>query len=157
MATDRRAVAGGQAGGARLPWLPLFIITFLLVLPALFAPWLTSHDPLRGVLGDRLMPPFWMDGGSTEYLLGTDKQGRDVLTRIVYGSRISLIVSAAAITIGTVVGCTMGLLAGFYGGNIDRVVSWLIDTFLSLPVVLLALVIVSAIGPASSPSSRSSR
>lgn len=132
---------------ARLPWVPLFIIVFLLVLPALVAPWITSHDPLRGVLGDRLMPPFWMDGGSTEYLLGTDKQGRDVLTRIVYGSRISLIVSAAAIIIGTVVGCTMGLLAGFYGGKIDRVVSWLIDTFLSLPVVLLALVIVAAIGP----------
>jgi len=133
--------------GGRLPWLPLFIIVFLLVLPALFAPWLTSHDPLRGVLADRLKPPFWMEGGSTDYLLGTDKQGRDVFTRILYGARISLMVSMAAIVIGTVVGCTMGLLAGFYGGIVDRIVSWLIDTFLSLPVVLLALVIVSAIGP----------
>jgi len=133
--------------GSRLPWVPLFIIVFVLILPAILAPWLTPHDPLRGELGDRLIPPVWMSGGDSEFLLGTDKQGRDVLTRILYGARISLIVSAVAIVIGTVVGSTLGLLAGFYGGIIDRVVSWLVDTFLSLPVVLLALVIVSAIGP----------
>ena len=137
----------GQRSRSRAPWVPLFIIVFLLILPAIFAPWLTSHDPLRGALGDRLLPPVWMDGGSSEYLLGTDKQGRDVLTRILFGARISLIVSTAAIVIGTVVGSTLGLLAGYFGGFLDRVVSWLVDTFLSLPVVLLALVIVAAIGP----------
>lgn len=132
---------------SRVPWLPLLIILFVLVIPALLAPWLTPHDPLRGDLAVRMMPPFWLEGGSVEFPLGTDKQGRDMLTRIAYGARISLIVSSAAILIGAVVGCTLGLLAGYFGGTIDRVVSWLIDSFLSLPVVLLALVIVAAIGP----------
>lgn len=136
-----------RARRSRLPWFSLFIIVFLLVLPALLAPWLSPHDPLRGDLVDRLKPPMWLPGGEAEFVLGTDKQGRDVLTRILYGARISLLVSSAAIVIGTVVGSTLGLVAGYYGGVIDRVVSWLVDTFLSLPVVLLALVIVSAIGP----------
>lgn len=131
----------------RPPWIPIFIVLFVLVLPALLADLITVHDPLRGALGDRLTPPAWMEGGSTEYLLGTDKQGRDILTRIIYGARISLTVSTLTIMIGAVIGSTLGLLAGYFGGWIDRLVSWLIDTFLSLPHVLLALVIVAAIGP----------
>jgi len=148
----------GQAVGAprrrswerrsnRVPWFSIFIVLFVLVLPALFADLITFHDPLRGNLADRLTPPFWMEGGSWTYPLGTDKQGRDILTRIIYGARISLTVSSVTILIGAVVGSTLGLLAGFFGGWIDRFVSWLIDTFLSLPNVLLALVIVAAIGP----------
>jgi len=131
----------------RVPWISIFIVLFVLVLPAIFADLITSHDPLRGVLGDRLAPPFWMEGGSWTYPLGADKQGRDILTRIIYGARISLTVSGLTIVIGAVVGSTLGLLAGYFGGWIDRFVSWLIDTFLSLPHVLLALVIVAAIGP----------
>jgi peptide/nickel transport system permease protein len=131
----------------RPPWLSIFIVLFVLVLPALLANLITVHDPLRGVLGDRLTPPAWMEGGSTTYLLGTDKQGRDILTRIIFGARISLTVSTLTILIGAVVGSTLGLLAGYFGGWIDRMVSWMIDTFLSLPHVLLALVIVAAIGP----------
>jgi peptide/nickel transport system permease protein len=131
----------------RPPWLSIFIVLFVLVLPALLANLITVHDPLRGVLGDRLTPPAWMEGGSTTYLLGTDKQGRDILTRIIFGARISLTVSTLTILIGAVVGSTLGLLAGYFGGWIDRLVSWMIDTFLSLPHVLLALVIVAAIGP----------
>jgi peptide/nickel transport system permease protein len=131
----------------RPPWLSIFIVLFVLVLPALLADLITVHDPLRGVLGDRLTPPVWLEGGSTTYLLGTDKQGRDILTRIIFGARISLTVSTLTILIGAVVGSTLGLLAGYFGGWIDRIVSWMIDTFLSLPHVLLALVIVAAIGP----------
>ncbi len=131
----------------RLPWVSIFIVVVVLILPALFADLITSHDPLRGVLADRLIPPAWSDGGSLTYPLGTDKQGRDILTRMIYGARISLTVSSLTILIGAVVGSTLGLLAGYYGGWIDRTVSWLIDTFLSLPHVLLALVIVAAIGP----------
>lgn len=131
----------------RVPWISIGIILFVLVLPALLADVITVHDPLRGVLGDRLTPPFWMDEGSWTYPLGTDKQGRDILTRIVFGARISLTVSSLTIFIGATVGSTLGLLAGYFGGWIDRFVSWLIDTFLSLPHVLLALVIVAAIGP----------
>ncbi|HEY4607477.1 MAG TPA: ABC transporter permease [Acidimicrobiia bacterium] len=131
----------------RIPWLPISIVVLILILPALFADLLTVHDPLRGTLGDRLIPPGWMEGGSWTYPLGTDKQGRDIMTRIIYGARISLTVSSLTILIGAVVGSTLGLLAGYFGGWIDRMVSWLIDTFLSLPHVLLALVIVAAIGP----------
>lgn len=131
----------------RWPWIPASIILVVLVIPALFADVLTVHDPLRGDLAERMRPPAWLDGGSWTYPLGTDKQGRDMLTRIIYGSRISMVVSTAAILIGAVVGGTLGLLAGYFGGVLDRCVSWLVDTFLSLPIVLLALVIVAAIGP----------
>jgi len=131
----------------RTPWVSILIIAVVLVLPALLADVITVHDPLRGVLSDRLIPPAWEDGGSWTYPLGTDKQGRDILTRMIYGARISLSVSTLTILIGAVVGSTLGLLAGYFGGWIDRIVSWLIDTFLSLPNVLLALVIVAAIGP----------
>lgn len=131
----------------RFPWLPVIIIAVVLVLPALLAPWISPHDPMRGNLADRMLPPAWLDGGSWSYPLGTDKQGRDVLTRVIHGARISLVVSSSAILIGTVLGSALGLLAGFFGGLVDKVVSWLIDTFLSLPVMLLALVVVAAVGP----------
>ncbi|MCQ3803765.1 MAG: ABC transporter permease [bacterium] len=131
----------------KVPWIPICIIVFLLLLPALLADVITVHDPLRGVLADRLTPPAWIEGGSWTYPLGTDKLGRDILTRIIYGARISLTVASLTILVGASVGTTLGLMAGYFGGWIDRVVSWLIDTFLSLPIVLLALVIVAAIGP----------
>lgn len=131
----------------RLPWLPIAIVLLVLVLPALLADVLSPHDPLRGELIDRVRPPAWLDGGSWTYPLGTDKQGRDILTRILFGARISLIVSSLTILIGAVVGSTLGLVAGYFGGIPDRIISWLIDTFQSLPIVLLALVVVAAIGP----------
>jgi peptide/nickel transport system permease protein len=131
----------------RVPWISISIIVFLLLLPAIFADLITTHDPLRGTLADRLIPPAWIEGGTWSYPLGTDKQGRDMLTRLIYGARISLAVSTITIFIGLVIGSILGLLAGYFGGWTDRVVSWLIDTFFSLPGVLLALVIVAAIGP----------
>ena len=152
---ERDALAGGwrrrlpwfRTSADRVPWIPILIIVFLLILPALLADVITVHDPLRGVLGDRLTPPAWLEGGSWDYPLGTDKQGRDLLTRIIYGARISLAVASLTILVGASIGTTLGLLAGYFGGWIDRVISWLIDTFLSLPIVLLALVIVAVIGP----------
>ena len=151
-ADPRVAAEGGRLWRWRrrqrgVPWVSLAIVAFVLILPALLADLITTHDPLRGNLGDRLTPPAWAEEGSWTYPLGTDKQGRDVLTRIVYGARISLAVSTVTILIGAFVGSALGLMAGYFGGWIDRVVSWLIDTFLSLPHVLLALVIVAAIGP----------
>jgi peptide/nickel transport system permease protein len=143
----RRRIWRPRRRPGRLPWVSIFIVAVVLVLPAIFADLITVHDPLRGVLSDRLIPPAWAEGGSGTYPLGTDKQGRDILTRMIYGARISLSVSTLTILIGAVVGSTLGLLAGYFGGWIDRMVSWLIDTFLSLPHVLLALVIVAAIGP----------
>ncbi|HKX76761.1 MAG TPA: ABC transporter permease [Acidimicrobiia bacterium] len=131
----------------RIPWMSITIILVVLVLPALLADLITVHDPLRGVLADRLTPPAWQEGGTWTYPLGTDKQGRDVLTRMIYGARISLTVSSITILIGAFIGSSLGLIAGYFGGWADRIVSWLIDSFLSLPHVLLALVIVAAIGP----------
>ncbi len=131
----------------RYPWLPALIVVGLLIIPAVFADFLTPHDPLRGVLGDRLRPPFWLDGGSFEYPLGTDKQGRDVMTRLMFGARISLLVGTVTVLFGAILGSALGMLAGYLGGVVDKIVSWLIDTFLSLPIVLLALVVVAAIGP----------
>jgi len=131
----------------RIPWISISTIVVLLILPAIFADVITVHDPLRGILADRLTPPMWLDGGSSTYPLGTDKQGRDILTRIIYGARISLTVSIVTIFIGVVIGSTLGLMAGYLGGWVDRIISWLIDTFFSLPYILLALVIVAAIGP----------
>jgi peptide/nickel transport system permease protein len=146
----RRAASGVRRFRRRMkrfPWLPMLIVVGLLIVPAILADFLTPHDPLRGVLGDRLRPPFWLEGGSTEYLLGTDKLGRDMLTRLMYGARISLVVGTITVLFGALIGSTLGMLAGYLGGVTDKVVSWLIDTFLSLPYVLLALVIVAAIGP----------
>ncbi len=131
----------------RYPWLPLLIVVGLLIVPAIFADFLTPHDPLRGILGDRLKPPVWLEGGTSKYLLGTDKLGRDMLTRLMYGARISLVVGSITVFVGALIGGTLGMLAGYLGGMVDKVVTWLIDTFLSLPIVLLALVIVAAIGP----------
>ncbi|MDP9145546.1 MAG: ABC transporter permease [Actinomycetota bacterium] len=145
--TKRRSPWRWSRRSNHLPWVSIFIVVVVLILPALFAGLITTHDPLRGELADRLIPPAWAEGGSLTYPLGTDKQGRDILTRMIYGARISLTVSSLTILIGAVVGSTLGLLAGYFGGWIDRIVSWLIDTFLSLPHVLLALVIVAAIGP----------
>ena len=142
-----RGLVRFRRGMKRYPWLPVLIVVGLLIVPAIFADFLTPHDPLRGVLGDRLRPPFWLEGGSSEYPLGTDKLGRDMLTRLMYGARISLVVGTITVFVGAVIGSTLGMLAGYLGGVVDKVVTWLIDTFLSLPIVLLALVIVAAIGP----------
>jgi peptide/nickel transport system permease protein len=131
----------------RFPFLPLIILLGLLVIPALFANLLTHHNPLRGDLAKRLLPGFWDSKGSWEFPLGTDKQGRDILTRVIFGARISLAVAASAIGIGVTVGTTLGLLAGYFGKRVDQVISFFVDTILSLPFLLLALVVVAAVGP----------
>jgi peptide/nickel transport system permease protein len=123
------------------------ILVVFLIVPAIFADVISPHDPLRGQLADRLQPPAWLDGGSWTYPLGTDRQGRDILTRIIYGARISLTVSMIAVVAGAFLGSFLGLVAGYFGGLLDAVISWLIDTFLSIPGILLALVIVAIIGP----------
>jgi peptide/nickel transport system permease protein len=131
----------------RFPWIPLIILLGLLVIPALFADLLTHHNPLRGDLSKRLLPGVWDSKGSWEFPLGTDKQGRDILTRIIFGARVSLTVCVSAIGIGLFMGTTLGLLAGYFGRRVDQVISFLVDTTLSLPFLLLALVVVAAVGP----------
>ena len=131
----------------RYPLVPLFILTFLLVMPALLAPQVAPYDPLKGSLAKRLKPPVWQDGGTADHLLGTDKLGRDIVSRIVYGARVSLAVSVVAIFVGGIIGTSLGLISGYFGGRVDAVLMRLVDISLSLPTILLALVLVAAVGP----------
>jgi len=133
--------------GRRVPWLPAALLLLILVIPAIFAGQISQHDPMKGNLRDQLIPPVWQSGGTWTYPLGTDDQGRDILSRIIYGARISLTVSMTAVFIAATLGTSLGLISGYFGGWIDQVVSFLVDTFLSLPMVLLALTIVAARGP----------
>jgi peptide/nickel transport system permease protein len=125
----------------------LGILLFLLIIPAIFAPWVAPHDPFMGTLSHRLTPPVWQDGGTAEHILGTDKLGRDMLSRIIYGARVSLTVSLIAIFVGGIIGTVLGLISGYYGGRTDSVIMRLVDISLSLPTILLALVLVAAVGP----------
>ena len=141
----------------RYPIFPVAILLFVLVLPAIFANWIAPHDPVQGSLSERLVPPFWVQaegegiyatpGGSTKFILGTDKQGRDILTRIVYGARISLTVAAISIFLAGLIGTTLGLIAGYFGGNIDHIVMRAVDICLSMPAILFALVLAVVLGP----------
>jgi len=112
-----------------------------------FAPLVAPYDPFAGSLGARLVPPFWQDGGTTEHLLGTDKLGRDMLSRVIYGARVSITVSLIAIIVGGSIGTLLGLISGYFGGRTDSVVMRLVDISLSLPTILLALVLSAALGP----------
>ena len=131
----------------RFPGVSLFILIFLLVLPGIFAPQLAPHNPLRGSLSARLKPPMWVAGGSITHPLGTDKVGRDILSRIIYGARVSLSVSIVAIVVSGAIGVTFGLIAGYFGGKIDALVMRLVDISLGLPTILIALVFVAVVGP----------
>lgn len=130
----------------KFPAIPLFILFFLLVLPGLFAPFMAPHNPIKGSLRARLKPPVWVQGGTITHPLGTDKVGRDILSRIVYGARISLAVSVVAILVSGAIGTALGLIAGYFGGRLDALIMRLVDISLGLPVILLALVFVAAMG-----------
>ena len=174
----------------RWPVFPVGILA-IVVIAAIGAPWIAPHNPERGVIRDRLLPPFWASetianklvvarvemedrgrlitltdaleldpsaslggsvdvvirpGGSTKYLLGTDQVGRDMFSRLIYGARISLIVGLVTLAVGGSVGVALGLIAGLYGGWVDELIMRLVDVLLSLPVVLVALVFVVALG-----------
>ncbi|HWO89747.1 MAG TPA: ABC transporter permease [Gemmatimonadales bacterium] len=140
-------IIDGWQKAKRYPLIPLGILLFLLVIPAIFAPWVAPHEPFQGTLSNRLTPPFWQEGGSMEHILGTDKLGRDMLSRIIYGARVSLTVSLIAIFVGGIIGTVLGLISGYFGGRTDAVIMRLVDISLSLPTILLALVLVAAVGP----------
>jgi len=123
------------------------VLCVLLVAIAVFAPWLAPHDPLSGNLSERLMPPSWQEGGSLSYLLGTDTLGRDIFSRLLYGTRISLSVCLLSIAIAGIVGSTLGIVAGFLGGWVETIIMRLVDIAVSLPVILLALLFGVLFGP----------
>jgi peptide/nickel transport system permease protein len=142
-----RRAAGIYRRAQRYPLVPLCLLLFLLVIPALLAPLVAPHDPIEGHLSERLAPPAWLAGGSWDYVLGTDKQGRDILSRIIYGARISLSVSLVSIALAGSFGTMLGLAAAYSGGWLDAVVMRFVDAFLALPLVLVALVAVAVFGP----------
>jgi len=131
--------------GREWPVLPLAIL-FVLVVCGVFAPLIAPHGPTDADLRARNAPPAWHEGGSTRYLLGADQQGRDVLSRTIFGARVSLIIAAVALLIGGAVGITLGMLAGYSGGWIDEVIMRVIDLKLAIPLILIALVIVIVVG-----------
>lgn len=188
--TAKEKAAGIYKKIKRLPLIPVFLLS-LVVIAGVFAPILAPHDPEKGDLRDRNIPPAWSGGeknvkivvermsinerttsvtlsdalkvnpnvqigdelevfirpeGSTKFLLGTDHLGRDVLSRVIYGARISLIVSIVTLAVGGSIGVTMGLAAGWYGGIVDEVLMRLVDIKLAIPLILIALVLVITLG-----------
>lgn len=203
--TPRLWLALGEV--RRYPIIPMFIILFVLMIPAAFAELIAPHSPTAGNLKERLLPPVWVGeqtlvktvveritgpdrasqitlnqvntqvqigrarligadgadlgrevvvgdrveivtkpGGKGTFLLGTDKLGRDILSRIIYGSRVSIIVASIAIFVAGIVGTALGVTAGYFGGWVDAVIMRLVDISLSIPIILMALVLVSALG-----------
>ncbi len=120
------------------------VIAFVCLFCAIFAGWVAPHNPFDLAtleLGDSRLPPAWSEGGTSRYLLGTDDQGRDILSALMYGARISLFVGLASVMVSMLVGVSMGLLSGFAGGRIDAFIMRVCDVMLSFPSILIALLI----------------
>jgi len=113
---------------------------------AIFAPVLAPHDPLGQDLANRYIPPVWDAKGSWEHPFGTDKFGRDYLSRIMYGARISLLIGFVVMLISGVIGTAMGIAAGYFGGRVDMIITFFITTRLAMPVVLIALAVIAIVG-----------
>ncbi|QOK28858.1 ABC transporter permease [Cytobacillus oceanisediminis] len=124
-----------------------FLIVSLVIFVAIFADVLAPHDPASNNLGDMLKPPVWLDGGSQNYILGTDNLGRDILSRIIYGSRVSLLVGVFSVILAGFIGIIIGLISGYYGGVIDNLLMRIVDSFLAIPSILFILVVLAVFDP----------
>jgi peptide/nickel transport system permease protein len=143
---DAEARPRSRPHGRRLPVVSIGIIG-VFVLMALLAPLLSPADPYEQTLRLRFRPPVWEESGSWAHPLGTDRLGRDMLSRIVWGSRISLAVGALAVLLASTVGAAVGLTAGYYGGRVDATLMRITDATLSFPTILLALILAVTVGP----------
>ena len=132
----------------RLNWVVVLAISIMVVFifAAIFPEYLAPHKPTGINLAKAFTPPFFQEGGSTEYLLGTDRLGRDILSRIIYGARTALLVGAIGIFLAGIIGTTLGIIAGYKGGWVDIVISRAVDLMLSLPTILLAMVLAIVFG-----------
>ena len=137
------------AEARRYPLIPITVLLVVLLIPAAFAEFVAPADPNQQSLSNRLQPGIW-EGGSTDHILGTDGVGRDILSRIIHGARVSLLIASISILIGGVVGASLGIVAGYFGGWVDALIMRLVDISLSIPIILLALVLVAALGPSKS-------
>jgi len=134
------------------------VVALVCVFAALFAGWVSPHDPFNLAtleLSDARLPPAWSELGSRKYLLGTDDQGRDILSTVIYGARISLIVGVASVVLSVLVGVALGLVAGYLGGWVDGVLMRMCDVMLSFPAILVALLI-AGVGRAMFPDAHES-
>jgi len=123
------------------------VILIIFVMAAIFAPLLSPHDPLETSLYDQLKPPMWYEGGSSKNVLGTDDLGRDTLSRIIYGARVSLTVAVVSVGIAFFWGVMLGCISGYYKGRIDNIIMRIMDMILAFPYLLLAIVVVAYLGP----------
>jgi ABC-type dipeptide/oligopeptide/nickel transport system permease subunit len=123
------------------------IIVFLMVASAVLAPLISPHDPASGYIGQRLQPPGFVNEEGELYVLGTDQQGRDILSRLFFGARVSMTVGIGVIAAAGTVGIVLGLISGYYGGRTDDIIMRIVDTQTAFPGLLLALVIMAMIGP----------
>src|SRR5450631_4080312 len=121
-------------------------IVLAIVLMAILAPLISPHDPLAQVLVDRLKPPAWLPGGTADYLLGTDANGRDILSRIIWGARTSLEIGLLSVLVGASIGVSAGLLAGYRGGWVDTIIGRLADIQQAIPLLILALAVIAVVG-----------
>ena len=133
----------------RVPLVPTIpaIIVGVLILTAIFADLIAPHSPTLNSLIDSMNPPFFAQGGSTQFLLGTDIFGRDILSRLIYGARISVTVAFCVLGLATAVGVSLGVIAGYFGGVADAVISRVIDITISFPPLLVAIVLAVVFGP----------
>src|SRR5581483_10266493 len=129
-------------GGALLP----LAIVLVVMGAALAADWIAPHSPVLSSIVRRLRPPVWLEGGSWDYLLGTDELGRDILSRLIYGARISLTVALSAVIGAGGIGVALGLVAGYCGGKLAAVIMRLTDAAQSIPLILVALLFVVTLG-----------
>jgi len=129
-----------------LPVFPILILV-VLVFTALFAEFIAPHNPEVGSLSQRFKPPAWVAGGSAEHWLGTDHIGRDVLSRLIFGTRVSMIVGFTAVIFAGVIGTALGILSGFFGGWVDQVIMRITDAWLALPALTFAIFLAAIVGP----------
>jgi len=122
-------------------------IFLAIVLSAVFAPWIAPHDPVIVDIRHRMGPPAWMEGGTREHVLGTDQIGRDLLSRVIWGGRVSLVVGVTAVLLSSTIGILFGLAAGYFGGRLDWSIMTFINVMLTFPFVLLALAVIAVLGP----------
>jgi peptide/nickel transport system permease protein len=121
-------------------------VLLLLVFTSIMAPYIAPHDPNEQDITATKTPPFWMEGGASEHLLGTDSLGRDVLSRLLYGSRVAMFVAVVGTFFAGLIGVTLALLAGFYRGALDNLISRFVDIWISFPPILLSIVLMAVLG-----------
>jgi peptide/nickel transport system permease protein len=138
-----RFAAFRSEGFPLIPTAILVVLVFVAIFADVIAPW----DPEIGTLGDRFRPPAWQAGGSDKYLLGTDHLGRDVLSRLIFGARVSMIVGFTAVLFAGVLGTSLGILSGYLGSWVDQVIMRVTDTWLALPALTFAIFLAAVVGP----------